>query len=67
MFLEWHVEDPVDDFESNRNDILYGYQSNRNPFIDHPELVERIWGSTTLSSGESISLSLPGNSSIMIM
>ena len=36
--------DPVDDFERNRNDVIYSYQGNRNPFIDHPELVDYIWG-----------------------
>jgi hypothetical protein len=50
MLLRWHMEDPVDDFERNRNNILYGYQENRNPFIDHPELVERIWGTIPTSS-----------------
>ena len=42
--LEWHVLDPVDDFEVNRNEVIYSYQQNRNPFIDHPELVDYIWG-----------------------
>ena len=42
--LEWHEFDPVDDFERNRNDVIYNYQGNRNPFIDHPELVDYIWG-----------------------
>lgn len=50
MILRWHMEDPVDDFERNRNNILYGYQENRNPFIDHPELVERIWGTIPTSN-----------------
>ena len=42
--LEWHQQDPPDDFERNRNDVVYSYQENRNPFIDHPEFVEEIWG-----------------------
>ena len=47
VVLEWSREDPVDDFERNRNDVVYGYQHNRNPFIDHPEYVNLIWGSAT--------------------
>ncbi len=35
--LQWHLEDPVDDREMRRNDVVYSYQGNRNPFIDHPE------------------------------
>jgi hypothetical protein len=42
--LQWHIDDPVDDFEINRNDIIYSFQENRNPFIDHPNLVNFIWG-----------------------
>lgn len=45
--LEWHELDPVDQYEIDRHDKAYGYQDNRNPFIDHPEWVEKIWGSTT--------------------
>src|SRR5690554_4300206 len=40
MFLTWHEEDPVSDFELSRNSKIYNIQSNRNPFIDHPELVD---------------------------
>lgn len=43
VLLEWHKEDPVDDFERNRNEIIYSYQRNRNPFIDHPEFVHYIF------------------------
>jgi hypothetical protein len=42
--LEWHRNDPPDDFEMNRNNVVYEWQKNRNPLIDIPELVELIWG-----------------------
>ena len=43
--LEWHRNDPVDEWEENRNNIIYNsYQNNRNPFIDFPKLAEHIWG-----------------------
>ncbi|PIE89260.1 MAG: hypothetical protein CR997_12055 [Acidobacteria bacterium] len=38
--LEWHAEDPVDQMERDRNEVIYSYQGNRNPFIDHPEWVD---------------------------
>lgn len=42
--LEWNEQDPVDEFEMRRNDIIYKkYQHNRNPFIDHPEWANEIW------------------------
>lgn len=42
--LNWHQQDPADDFEMNRNNYVYTWQYNRNPFIDYPELVDYIWG-----------------------
>ncbi len=44
--LQWHEEDPVDDYERNRNEVIYGYQGNRNPYIYHPEYVSLIWDNT---------------------
>lgn len=44
MLLKWHRQDAVSDKETTRNDAVYSYQKNRNPFIDHPELAEYIWG-----------------------
>ena len=44
MFLRWHEEDPVSEFELSRNDKIESIQRNRNPFIDHPELVEIYFG-----------------------
>ncbi|NOX86850.1 MAG: T9SS type A sorting domain-containing protein [Chlorobi bacterium] len=42
--LLWNAQDPPDDFEMNRQEVVYDYQQNRNPFIDHPEFVDEIWG-----------------------
>ncbi|MCK4666059.1 endonuclease [Candidatus Dependentiae bacterium] len=42
---QWHQQDPISQKEINRNDDIYDYQNNRNPFVDHPEYVEYIWGS----------------------
>ncbi|MDG1397022.1 MAG: endonuclease [Polaribacter sp.] len=49
LFLKWNVEDPVSDFERQRNtyhnDTSNTYaQGNRNPFIDNAYLATRIWG-----------------------
>jgi hypothetical protein len=49
LFLQWNADDPVSQYEDNRNTYLgnasnfYG-QGNRNPFIDNPYLATRIWG-----------------------
>lgn len=41
--LEWHLLDPVDDFERRRNARIFFYQGNRNPFIDNPEFVHALF------------------------
>ena len=43
FLLRWHFIDEVADFEYNRNEVIYYYQHNRNPFIDYPHFVELIW------------------------
>ena len=43
LFLEWNEQDPVSDLEIRRNNIIYSYQGNRNPFIDNPFLATLIW------------------------
>jgi endonuclease I/chitodextrinase len=47
MLLQWHKNDPVSEKEINRNNAAYSFQGNRNPFIDHPEYINSIWGTTT--------------------
>lgn len=44
MLLEWSRQDPVSQKELDRNEMVYSIQNNRNPFIDHPELAEYLWG-----------------------
>lgn len=58
--LEWHENDPPDDFEMNRNNVVYTWQNNRNPFIDQPELVDYIWGDQAGQTWEQ-DLSTPKN------
>ena len=47
VLKEWHTNDPVSQREIDRNNAAYTYQGNRNPFIDQPEYVALIWGTTT--------------------
>jgi endonuclease I len=42
VLKEWNRLDPPDDQERSRNDRIYKLQHNRNPFIDHPEFIDRI-------------------------
>ena len=35
--LAWHSADPPDAAERGRNEVIFSFQGNRNPFIDHPE------------------------------
>ena len=52
LLMEWHRADPVSPKEIARNEAVYDSfhnnkqygQGNRNPFVDHPELAEYIWG-----------------------
>ncbi len=44
VLLTWHAQDPVSAKEIARNNAVYTFQGNRNPYIDHPEYVGMIWG-----------------------
>ncbi len=47
LFILWHEQDPVSDLEVQRNNQIARNQGNRNPFIDHPEYVAKIWRTAT--------------------
>jgi hypothetical protein len=44
ILYEWHILDPVNSIEFNRNNEVYLIQGNRNPFVDNENFVEEIWG-----------------------
>lgn len=66
LLLKWHRADPVDQKETNRNEVVYSYQNNRNPFIDFPDLAEYIWGNKLGESFDPGSSSEPGGDPILI-
>lgn len=47
LMLQWAKTDPVDDIERNRNEVIFGIQGNRNPFVDYPQLADYVWGDST--------------------
>ncbi|NDP19611.1 MAG: T9SS type A sorting domain-containing protein [Paludibacter sp.] len=50
LLLKWNSQDMVSDKEIKRNNAVYSFQHNRNPYIDHPELAEFIWGNRMIES-----------------
>lgn len=50
--IKWHYEYSPSTYEMNRNNGAEYLQGNRNPFVDHPEYVARIWSNfnSTVSS-----------------
>jgi hypothetical protein len=58
ILLQWHAMDPVDAYETNRNEGIYVFQGNRNPFVDYPEWIDSIWGSVAIDAPVAI---LPTN------
>jgi len=43
ILITWHLNDPVSAYEIAKNNAVYTFQGNRNPFIDHPEYVCQIY------------------------
>jgi hypothetical protein len=42
LLRQWHRDDPVNDNDRQRNQAIYNIQNSRNPFVDYPQLVDRI-------------------------
>ncbi|MGM9879759.1 MAG: endonuclease [Bacilli bacterium] len=43
--IDWALSFDVDEHEYQHNDVVYGIQYNRNPYIDFPALVDFVYGS----------------------
>ena len=43
VLIKWHLDDPVSSIEIAKNNAIYAYQGNRNPYIDNPGYVCQIW------------------------
>jgi endonuclease I len=43
LLLAWHAADPVSTKEIDRNEAVYAIQNNRNPFIDRPDFVMKVF------------------------
>ncbi len=54
LMLEWHFNDPVSTKEIDRNDDVFAIQNNRNPFIDRPDFVLKVYGSELSSAPETV-------------
>ncbi|QOW09026.1 T9SS type A sorting domain-containing protein [Kaistella flava (ex Peng et al. 2021)] len=50
VLLTWAAQDPVSPAEIVRNNASYVFQKNRNPFIDHPEWIQTIWGTQVIDN-----------------
>uniref|UniRef100_A0A7S3Q2G5 LTD domain-containing protein n=1 Tax=Chaetoceros debilis TaxID=122233 RepID=A0A7S3Q2G5_9STRA len=57
--LKWHCKHSVTPRERRRNDIIQSWQGNRNPFVDRPEYVEKIWGDRYPSIFEDCNNTIP--------
>jgi endonuclease I len=59
ILITWHQQDPVSQFELQRNNTIQQFQGNRNPFIDNPEYATRIWGNAPFDSVQNVTLVIP--------
>ena len=71
LMNKWHVQDPVSQKEIDRNDGIQATQKNRNPYVDHPEWADKIFGSNYAATHglnvETPSLSITASSYSMVV
>ena len=71
LLNKWHVQDPVSQKELDRNDGVESTVGNRNPFVDHPEWADKIFGSNYAATHglnvETPSLSITASSYSMVV
>jgi endonuclease I len=51
LMLKWHNNDPVSQKERDRNNEGYNFQVNRNPYVDSPQFVSRVWNASCPNLG----------------
>lgn len=49
LLIQWSNQDPVSAKEIARNNAVFQIQGNRNPFVDYPELVGKIYGADSVN------------------
>ncbi|MBN1111316.1 MAG: endonuclease, partial [Bacteroidales bacterium] len=71
LFYQWHLQDPVDEWERTRNQRIAEKQGDLNPYVVNPDLIARAWGfqatnnvATPVFSQQSCTFSSPINITI---
>ncbi len=65
LLVQWHLQDPVSQREIDRNNDIYNFQNNANPYIDNPQYVQMIWQTTAgVTSHDLSTLSFAPNPSM---
>ncbi len=50
LLCDWNDADPVDAQETLRNDKIFQYQHDKNPYVVHPEWLRRAWCPTVVAT-----------------
>lgn len=63
LLYQWHLQDPPDAEEIQRNISIETYQGNRNPYVDNPSWVEDAWEISTTGPNSPANFSLAATTS----